>query len=129
MGKRREKTTSEALKELAGEYARVAADLKAFMEGSIGPTQQEYIEKINANWPAYNFIVMFGHVYRLTDKVRKKDNGVLRCPCENCELEEYCAKDTDKKLCTLMQANTKEWFEDVGELVIDKKGKMEINQW
>ena len=117
------------LQEMANEFAKTAADLKAFMTGGIGPTQQEYIDKINADWPAYNFIVMFGHVYRLTDKIRKKENGVLCCPCENCDLEEHCAKDTDKTLCALMDAETNEWFEDVGELVIDKRGKMKVEPW
>jgi hypothetical protein len=37
-----------------------------------------------------NMIVAWGRVYSLTDEVRKKDNGALYSPCENCDLWSEC---------------------------------------
>lgn len=126
---KKKKNISELLHETTEDLKRFHEDLAAFMNGGIGPTQQEYINKINANWNAYNFIVVFGHVYRLTDRIRYKDNGAMYSPCHNCELSEYCAQDTDKKLCAMLQAETNQWFEDVGELVVSKRGVMKVNPW
>jgi len=114
--------------EMLKDFKTLNEDLGAFMRGEIGPTQKAYIEKINSNWNGYNFIVQFGHVFRLTDKVRYKDNGAMYTPCENCELSGYCSKDIGR-LCDLLQAGGNEWFEDAGELILDKKGKMKVEPW
>jgi hypothetical protein len=127
--KKNQKTSTEMLQEMADGLGRMAADLGAFLTGDIGPTQQEYIDKINANWNGYNFIVVFGHVYRLTNEKRYKENGSLRCPCEVCELKDACCQDSDKTLCGLLSADTDEYFYDAGELVIDKRGKMKVEKW
>jgi hypothetical protein len=128
MAKKNQKTTTEALLEMADELGKAAADLTAFMTGGIGPTQQEYIDKINADWNGYNFIVVFGHVYRLTNEKKYKDNGALRCPCEVCELRDKCYR-IEQTLCGLLSAKTDEYFYDDGELVVDKRGKMKVEKW
>lgn len=122
---------------MAEEYTTFAADLCAFMTGGIGPTQQKYIDKINANWKRYNFIVVFGHAYLLTDRKREKTDEVFFTPCENCELSDYCVGQdntadavTRKTLCSMMEAEPNEWFEDIGEVVYDKnKKKFKIVPW
>lgn len=129
MAKKNQKTSTEMLQEMANDFGRWAADLGALMTGGIGPTQQEYIDKINADWNAYNFLVVFGHVYRLTNEKKHKANGGLCCPCEVCELREKCCKDSDKTLCGLLSAKTDEYFYDDGELVVDKRGKMKVKKW
>lgn len=129
MAKKKEKTTTELLQEMADEYGKMAADLEAlFTPGAIGPTQQEYIDKINADWNGYNFIVIFGHVYKLTNEKKYKENGALCCPCELCELRDDCCQE-GKTLCSILNAETDEYFYDTGELVIDKRGKMKIEKW
>jgi hypothetical protein len=127
--KNNQKTSTEMLQEMADGFGRMAADLSALLTGGIGPTQQAYIDKINADWNAYNFIVVFGHVYRLTNEKKYKENGALRCPCEVCELSDKCCKDSDQTLCGLLSADTDEYFYDAGELVIDKRGKMKVEKW
>lgn len=127
--KKNQKTSTEMLQEMTGELGRITADLSAFLTGGIGPTQQEYIDKINADWNGYNFIVVFGHVYRLTNEKKYKENGALRCPCEVCELNGSCCQDSDKTLCGILRADTDEYFYDAGELVIDKRGKMKVKKW
>ena len=118
------------------ELETAKADLEAFMTGGIGPTQQAYIDKINAAWDKYNFIVVFGHAYMLTNEQRRRDNGTLHTPCENCELAEYCVGsgnqqgDDERTLCKMMNAETDEWFKDVGEVNYDKKMKrFKIEPW
>ena len=68
-----------------------------------------------------NMIVAFGRVYSLTDEVRKKPNGALYSPCDNCDLIEVCFDDwrhpdtsACHDLCRLHQARTNEWYKDVG---------------
>jgi hypothetical protein len=111
-------------------------DLVAFFNGGIGPTQQAYIKKINADWNKYNFIVVFGHAYQLTNKKCKKPNGAYYTPCEKCELSEYCVgssnrlDDDERTLCKMMGASTDEWFKDVGEVDYDKKKeRFKIKPW
>lgn len=128
--KKQTKSYTEHLQEFTKELETMAADLRAFMTGEVGPTQQAYIDKINDNWNGYNFIVAFGHVHRLTDKVKKKDNGALYNPCELCSLSDCCpGSESDKPLCNLMQADTNEYFYDEGELIINKNGNMKVKKW
>ena len=68
-----------------------------------------------------NMIIAFGRAYSLSDEVRKKENGVLRNPCENCDLQEFCFEDwlhpetsARHDLCRLHQAQTNEWYKEVG---------------
>jgi len=68
-----------------------------------------------------NMIVAWGRVYSLTDEIRKRENGALRTPCENCDLQEFCFDDwrhpetsARHDLCRLHQAQTNEWYKEVG---------------
>ena len=64
----------DEVKTFKKELETAKADLEAFMTGGIGPTQQAYIDKINAAWDKYNFIVVFGHAYMLTKEKNKELN-------------------------------------------------------
>ena len=128
----KKRTISDEAQKTIDELETLRKDIQAFLTGGIGPTQQEYIDKIQSNWNAYNFIVVFGHVYRLTNEKKYRPDGadVLRCPCEVCDLKEYCAgADSGKSLCKMLDADTDEYFHDEGELVIDKRGKMKVEKW
>ena len=68
-----------------------------------------------------NMIVAWGRVYSLTDEVRKKPNGALYSPCDNCDLIEVCYDDwrhpdtsVCHDLCRLHQAKTNEYYREVG---------------
>ena len=68
-----------------------------------------------------NMIVAWGRVYSLTDEVRKKPNGALYSPCDNCDLIEVCYDDwrhpdtsACHDLCRLHQARTNEYYRKVG---------------
>ena len=68
-----------------------------------------------------NMIVAWGRVYSLTDEIRKKPNGALYSPCENCDLIEVCYDDwrhsdtsVCHNLCRLHQAKTNEYYREVG---------------
>lgn len=68
-----------------------------------------------------NMIIAFGRAYSLTDEIRKRENGALRNPCENCDLQEFCFDDwrhhetsARHDLCRLHQAQTNEWYKEVG---------------
>ena len=68
-----------------------------------------------------NMIVAWGRVYSLTDEVRKKPNGALYSPCDNCDLIEVCYDDwrhpgtsVCHNLCRLHQAQTNEYYREVG---------------
>lgn len=126
----KKETAQDVFLDFLNELHKAKADLETFMTGGIGPTQQEYIDKINADWNAYNFIVVSGHVYKLKNEKKYKENGALRCPCEVCELQENCAgADSGKSLCGILQADVDEYFYDAGELMIDKRGKMKVEPW
>ena len=68
-----------------------------------------------------NMIVAWGRVYSLTDEIRKKKNGALYTPCDNCDLIEVCFDDWRHQdtsvchdLCRLHNAQTNEWYKEVG---------------
>ena len=65
-----------------------------------------------------NMIVACGRVYSLTDEARKKPNGALYNPCDNCDLSEFCISQDGteplKSLCQLHQAKTNEYYREVG---------------
>lgn len=68
-----------------------------------------------------NMMIIFGKAYCLTDKVRKKDNGALYSPCDNCDLMEVCYKDWRhpkeeecQHLCNLHYAATQQYYREVG---------------
>lgn len=68
-----------------------------------------------------NMIVAWGKVYSLTDEVRKKPNGALYSPCDNCDLIEVCYDDwrhpdtsVCHDICRLHQAKTNEYYREVG---------------
>jgi len=75
--------------------------------------------------------------------VRKKDNGALYSPCENCDLQEFCFDDwrhpdtsACHDLCRLHQAKTNQWYKEVGVAkyspkfgtveVVDEQKEMEL---
>jgi hypothetical protein len=66
-----------------------------------------------------NMIVAWGRVYSLTDEVRKKDNGALFKPCDNCDLSAFCVSQDGteplKNLCNVHGATDQQYFRDVGK--------------
>ena len=82
--------------------------------GCVRETEPEHYDPLN-------MIVAWGRVYSLTDEVRKKPNGALCSPCDNCDLIEVCYDDwrhpdtsVCHDLCRLHQAQTNEWYKEVG---------------
>lgn len=92
---------------------------------------EDYVSKPGCNreteperYDPLNMIVAFGRVYSLTNKIRKRDNGSLHTPCENCDLYDVCYEDFQNRdksqelqcfqLCRLHQAETDEYYEEVG---------------
>lgn len=78
-----------------------------------------------------NMVVVWGRVYSLTDEVRKKDNGAVYSPCENCDLRYEClsADGTEhtKNLCHLHQAEDNEYYREVGKAkYFPKFGTIEV---
>lgn len=68
-----------------------------------------------------NVIIAFGTAYCLSSEVRKRDNGSLHTPCENCALMDVCYPDWRhpdesqcRHLCLLHQAETNEYYREVG---------------
>ena len=65
-----------------------------------------------------NMIVAWGRVYSLTDEVRKKKNGALYGPCDNCALSEYCVSqdgtESLKNLCNVHGATDQQYYREVG---------------
>ena len=68
-----------------------------------------------------NMIIVFGRAYSLSNELRKKENGALRNPCENCDLMYVCFDDSQhpetsdhQDLCRLHQARTNEYYKEVG---------------
>lgn len=73
-----------------------------------------------------NMVVAWGRVYSLTDEIRKKTNGALYGPCENCDLWSEChewqgvptpmlTESPCHYLCArLHQAETNEYYKEVG---------------
>ena len=79
--------------------------------GCVRETEPEHYDPLN-------MIVAWGRVYSLTDEIRKKPNGALYGPCDNCDLSEYCASqdgtEPPKSLCQLHHANDNEYYREVG---------------
>lgn len=82
--------------------------------GCVRETEPEHYDPLN-------MIVACGRVYSLTDEVRKKPNGALYSPCNNCDLIELCYDDwrhpdtsVCHDLCRLHQAKTNEYYREVG---------------
>lgn len=65
-----------------------------------------------------NMMIIYGRAYCLTDEVRKKDNGALYGPCDNCALTEFCVSNDGteslKNLCNLHYANDQQYYREVG---------------
>lgn len=65
-----------------------------------------------------NMMIIYGRAYCLTDEVRKKDNGALYGPCENCALTEFCVSNDGteslKNLCNLHCATDQQYYREVG---------------
>ena len=82
--------------------------------GCVRETEPEHYDPLN-------MIVAWGRAYSLTDEVRKKPNGALYSPCDNCDLIEVCYDDwrhpdtsVCHDLCRLHQAQTNEYYREVG---------------
>lgn len=92
---------------------------------------EDYVTKPGCNretepehYDPMNMIVASGRVYSLTNKIRKRDNGSLFTPCENCDLYDVCYggfhlsnKNENLEcfqLCHLHLADTDEYYEEVG---------------
>ena len=65
-----------------------------------------------------NIIIIQGTAYCLSDEVRKKENGALYGPCDNCALSEYCVSNDGteslKNLCRLHYATDQQYYREVG---------------
>jgi hypothetical protein len=112
------------------ELKSTAKVMNAFMTGQ--PLQavdgEDYVSKPSCvretepeHYDPLNMIVAWGRVYSLTDEVRKKPNGALYNPCDNCDLIEVCYDDWQHPdtsvchdLCRLHQAKTNEYYREVG---------------
>ena len=84
------------------ELKSTAKAMNAFMTGQ--PIEaidgEDYVSKPGCvretepeHYDPLNMIVAWGRVYSLTDEVRKKPNGALYSPCDNCDLIEVCYDD------------------------------------
>jgi len=111
---------------------------------------EDYVSKPGCNretepehYDPLNMIVVFGRVYCLTDEVRKKPNGALYTPCENCKLRYECNYNNDDsghclRLCDIFQAYNNEYFREVGVAkyaprfgtveVVDEMKELELDQ-
>lgn len=95
--------------------------------GCVRETEPEHYDPLN-------MIVVWGRVYSLTDEVRKKPNGALYSPCDNCDLIEVCYDDwrhpdtsVCHDLCRLHQAKTNEYYREVGSAKYSPKfGTVEV---
>lgn len=112
------------------ELKSTAKVMNAFMTGQ--PIEavdgEDYVSKPGCvretepkHYDPLNMIVAWGRVYSLTDEVRKKPNGALYSPCDNCDLIEVCYDDwrhpetsVCHDLCRLHQAKTNEYYREVG---------------
>ncbi len=112
---------------LAKEIDSTVKTMNAFMTGQ--PLEavdgEHYVSKPGCvrktepeHYDPLNMIVAWGRVYSLTDEVRKKPNGALYNPCDNCDLSEFCVSQDGteplKSLCQLHQAKTNEYYRKVG---------------
>lgn len=99
-------------------------DIKTMMAG-YGVDGEDYVSKPGCvretepeHYDPLNMIVAFGRVYSLTDEVRKKPNGALYTPCENCDLSELCINNDGteplKNLCCLHAATNQQYYREVG---------------
>ena len=75
--------------------------------GCVRETEPEHYDPLN-------MIIINGRAYCLTDKIRKKDNGTLRHPCECCKLAHECPGDSLATLCNLFNSNSQQYYEKVG---------------
>ena len=79
--------------------------------GCVRETEPEHYDPLN-------MIVAWGRVYSLNDEVRKKPNGALYSPCDNCDLQEYCVSQDGTEslanLCQLHDANDQQYYREVG---------------
>ena len=100
--------------------------------GCVRETEPEHYDPLN-------MIVAWGRVYSLTDEVRKKDNGALYSPCENCDLWSECHEwknmptfmiDESKchYLCARIHgANDQQYYREVGKAKYSPKfGTVEV---
>lgn len=100
--------------------------------GCVRETEPEHYDPLN-------MIVVWGRVYSLTDEVRKKDNGALYSPCENCDLWSECHEWKDMPmpmldeskchyLCARIHgANEQQYYREVGKAKYSPKfGTVEV---
>ena len=108
-------------------YSLADKELKATMDVLHGKAidGEDYVSKPGCirktepeKYDPLNMIVAWGRVYSLTDEVRKKPNGALYGPCDNCDLQEYCVSqdgtESLKNLCQLHDANDQQYYREVG---------------
>ena len=109
------------------ELKSTAKAMNAFMTGQ--PIEavdgEDYVSKPGCvretepeHYDPLNMIVAWGRVYSLTDEVRKKPNGALYGPCDNCDLQELCVSQDGTEsltnLCQLHDANDQQYYREVG---------------
>lgn len=107
---------------------------------------EDYVSKPGCNretepekYDPLNMVVVWGRVYSLTNEVRKKKNGALYSPCENCDLWSQCHEWQDMPtpmleeskchfLCThIHNAESNEYYREVGQAkYFPKFGTIEV---
>lgn len=100
--------------------------------GCVRETEPEHYDPLN-------MVVVWGRVYSLTDEVRKKDNGGIYSPCENCDMWSDCHDWKDMPNCMLDEskchylcvrlhdANEQQYYREVGRAKYSPKfGTIEV---
>jgi len=126
---------NKGLKDLAATLNGQAIDGEDYVSkpGCIRETEPEYYDPLN-------IIIRYGTAYCLSDEIRKKSNGTLYTPCDNCDLRRECqvGAGSEMYLCRLLDAANNEYFREVGTVkyapsfgtieVIDEKKEFELDQ-
>ena len=121
-------------------------DLAATLDGQ-AIDGEDYVSKPGCvretepdNYDPLNIIIRYGTAYCLSDKVRKKDNGSLYTPCDNCDLRNECYDlEECRNLCgRLHDAEINEYYKEVGTVkyspsfgtieVVDEIKELELDQ-
>jgi hypothetical protein len=99
--------------------------------GGVAIDGEDYVSKPGCNretepehYDPLNMIIINGRAYCLTNNIRKKKNGALHTPCENCDLYDVCYGEfqlgdngVDLKsflFCSLHDAEKDEYYKEVG---------------
>lgn len=128
----------KGLKDLAATLDGQAIDGEDYVSkpGCVRETEPEHYDPLN-------IIIRYGTAYCLSNTIRKKDNGSLYTPCENCDLRNECNYNPcDEKqclrFCSLLDAENNAYYKEVGTVkyspsfgtieVVDEMKELELDQ-